>query len=388
MSGTELDFEKLKEIQNNALRDPYQVICGNYELHGVLPQSLDHQMRGNFLSLLEKLKITLLVTREYEHLIIALNAKNGKLNQSFLHLPHPNGIAVNRKTNKVYIASTRSPSQIVELSTIKNLMVRDGHPGKNRKDKLLVPSRVKYYAGAYYFHDLAMIGEKLYANSVGKNGVIEINFSTSSSEKIIWSPLSSRAQNTNHLQLNSIAAGKSLSESYFSASAEKPGEYKPGDIRFPVDKKGVIFSGKTKKVIARNLTRPHSAKIYKNRLWVNNSGYGEFGNIQNGELNVITKFDGWTRGLAFFNNIAFVGVSKIIPKFRVYAPGIKGESQECSVYAIDLKEKKIIGAIEWPYGNQIYGIEWMDAKKCDGFPFTKPAPSTENEKDLFFRHNL
>ena len=195
-----------------------------------------------------------------------------------------------------------------------------------------------------------------------------------------------KLQNTNHLQLNSIAAGRTLAESYFSASAEKPGEYKPGDINFPVDKRGVIFYGKTKKVIARNLTRPHSAKLYKNKLWVNNSGYGEFGSIEDGSLSVLMKLPGWTRGLSFFGNIAFIGVSKIIPKFRVYAPGIKSDIQECAVYAVDLKTKEILGSIEWPYGNQIYGIEWIDAKKCAGFPFTEPGPSTEDEKRLFFRH--
>jgi uncharacterized protein (TIGR03032 family) len=386
MISEEEDFEKLKEIQNKALRDPYQVICGTYELHGIVPRSFEYKMQGRFSELLEKLNITLLVTREYEHLMVAMNVKKGRLNQSFLHLPHPNGIAVNRKTNKVYVASTRSPSQIVELSLVNKLMNRDGHVSTAGEEKLFVPARVKYYAGAYYFHDLAIIGDKLYANSVGKNGVIEINMSSAASEKVVWSPLPEKMQNANHLQLNSIAAGKTLASSYFSASAEKPGEYKPGDLRFPVDKKGVIFSGKTKKPVARNLTRPHSAKLYKNKLWINNSGYGEFGYIKNGVLQVCMKFAGWTRGLCFLDNIAFVGVSKIIPKFRVYAPGIKGDRQECSIYAVDIKKREIIGAIEWPFGNQVYGIEWIDAKKCGGFPFTNPGPSTESEKDYFFRH--
>ena len=386
MSVKEADYEKLRQKQSEAIREPYEVICGSYEANGITQQSLEYNIRGKFLSILEKLNVTLLVTREYEHLVIGLNAKKGKLNQSFLHLPHPNGIAVNKKKTKVYIASTRSPSQIVELSLVNDLMKRDGHNGTATKQKVLVPSRAKYYAGAYYFHDLAMIGDKLYANSVGKNGVMEINMDTATSEKIVWSPLPPKSQNANYLQLNSIAGGKTLADSYFSASAEKPGEYRPGDLKFPVDKKGVIFAGRTKKVIARDLTRPHSAKLYKNKLWVNNSGYGEFGQIENGEFKVYMRFDGWTRGLAFFDNFAFVGVSKIIPKYKIYAPGIKGDVQECSVYAIDLEKKKVVGSIEWPYGNQIYGIEWMDADKCSGFPFTQAGPSSESEKDLFFRH--
>lgn len=379
-------YQQLLDRQNQAMRDPYQVICGSYEMHGIVPASLEYELEGRFLSLLEKLRLTLLVSREYEHLLIALRAQGRKLQQSFLHLPHPNGIVVNHRTDKVYVASTRSPNQIVELSLVSSLMPRDGYKSKVKKGNYLVPSRIKYYAGAYYFHDLAIIGGRLYANSVGKNGVIQINMDRAASEEVVWSPLPESMRNTNHLQLNSIAAGPSLAASYFSASAEQPGEYKPGDLRFPVDQKGVIFHGKTRKVIARGLTRPHSAKLHRGKLWVNNSGYGEFGFIENGSLQVGIKFGGWTRGLCFFDNIAFVGVSKIIPKFKAYAPGISSENQECAVYAVDIDKQKILGAIRWPWGNQIYGIECMDTAKCSGFPFTQAGLSAEDEKDFFFRH--
>ncbi len=381
-------FENLREIQNNALRDPAQVICGNYELSGITPYSLQYTTNKTFLELLEKLKVTLLVTREYEHLILALYVVNGKLRQSFLHLPHPNGIAVNHNTQKVYVASTRNPNKIVELSVVKNLMDRSGYNRKHNGENYLTISREKYYAGAYYFHDLAFINRKLYANSVGKNGIVEINFNSSSSEKVVWSPLPSTLQNSNYLQLNSIAAGKKITESFFTASADKPGEYKPGDIRFPVDKKGVVFSGKTKKPVVRKLTRPHSAKLHKNKLWINNSGYGELGFVEKGIFKPVMKFPGWTRGLIFINDIAFVGVSKIIPKYSIYAPGLNPENQQCAVYAVDIKTKKIIGNIEWQMGNQIYGIEWVNSSHSIGFPFTGVHASGADEQDFYFRHDL
>lgn len=385
MTGTKAHFEQLRAIQNNALRDPAEVICGRYEASGIMPESLEYCTEGNFPELLEKLKITLFVTREYEHLVLALNVKNKKIRQSFLHLPHPNGIVVNHKTNKVYVASTRSPNNIVELSVVSKLMERAGYPKGRRKENFLSISRIKYYGGAYYFHDLALINGKLYANSVGRNGVIEIDFNSSTSEETVWSPLPAKFQTANHLQLNSIAAGKTLADSYFTASAEKPHQYKPGDINFPVDKKGVIFHGRTKKVIARNLTRPHSSKLHQGKLWVLNSGYGEFGFIDKGAFKPMFKFPGWTRGLVFFDNIAFVGVSKIIPKFKIYAPGLQTDNQVCAVYAIDIKAKKIIGHISWEMGNQVYGIEWMNSNVSSGFIFTEAKASAAYEQDFFFR---
>ena len=368
-------FNTLLGIQNSALREPSEVICGNYIVNGVMPESLDYTVSGDFISVLEKLKITLLITREYEHLVIALNAKSKKLRQSFIHLPHPSGIAIDPKTNNVYIAATRNPNQIIELAV-------------DSKEKTLTPARVKYYGGSYYFHDLAFINGDLYANSVGKNSVIKVDFNSSKSDKVIWSPLSAKENTRNHIQLNSIAAGKSLADSYFSASAEKPGKYKPGDLKFPVDKKGVIFHGKTGNVVATGLTRPHSARFYKNKLWVDNSGYGQFGSIENGKFSSFAKLPGWTRGLCFKDHVAFVGVSKVIQKYKVYAPGIKEKQQQCGVYAIDMNTKKILGHIEWASGNQIFGIEAISSDICRGFLFTNVAPSNEQEINFFSNYTI
>ncbi len=68
-----------------------------------------------------------------------------------------------------------------------------------------------------------------------------------------------------------------LSESYFSASCDQISARRPGHKNFPVDKRGVIFSGKTREPFARGLTRPHSARLNQGQVWVDNSGYGEFG---------------------------------------------------------------------------------------------------------------
>ncbi len=73
--------------------------------------------------------------------------------------------------------------------------------------------------------------------------------------------------------------------SFFSASgggrARRAG---PGHRDFPVDRRGVVFSGATREVVARGLTRPHSARLHDGRLWVDNSGYGEVGVVERRRL--------------------------------------------------------------------------------------------------------
>src|SRR5205823_12622765 len=88
----------------------------------------------------------------------------------------------------------------------------------------------------------------------------------------------------NYLQLNSIAAGPSLKTSYFAASAAAPSRRRPGHLNFPVDRRGVVFSGATREVVGTGLTRPHSARLRGQEVWVDNSGYGELGRIVAGRF--------------------------------------------------------------------------------------------------------
>ena len=70
------------------------------------------------------------------------------------------------------------------------------------------------------------------------------------------------------------------------------------------------------------MTRPHSARFREQEIWVDNSGYGEVGLVQDGRLQVVRKLPGWTRGLCIIDDVAFVGTSRIIPKYARYAPGL------------------------------------------------------------------
>src|SRR5262249_51130660 len=138
----------------------------------------------------------------------------------------------------------------------------------------------------------------------------------------------------NHIQLNSIAAGATVRDSFFSASVAAPGRRRPGHLDFAVDGRGVIFSGRTREPICVGLTRPHSARLHRGRVWIDNSGYGEVGYADQGHFKAIARLPGWTRGLCFVRDVAFVGTSRVIPKFARYAPGVKASEAMCGVHAV------------------------------------------------------
>jgi len=125
--------------------------------------------------------------------------------------------------------------------------------------------------------------------------------------------------------------------------------------------------------------------LYNGRIWVDNSGYGEFGFADNDVFTPIARLPGWTRGLCFHDRIAFVGTSRVIPRFRQYAPGLDVDASLCGVHAVDIESGQVLGSLVWPYGNQIFAIDWISSQVASGFPFPVGAKrATAREKVLFY----
>lgn len=369
-------------------RDTAQVTSHWDQANQVSEDLLEYKEKGNFFGLLEDLKITLLVTREYEHLLLALSTKNSQPHLSYFNMPHPSGLAVDREKGLVHVASTRNPNQIFTLKPVSSTMNRLDAESSDTTSAPLVPVKSIFLPGCMYMHDLAVINSELYANAVGHNAIVKI--SDDGEYKRVWWPKCIEVDGKpvfgqNHIQLNSIAQSNTIENSYFSASSLDIEDLRPGDPDYPVDKRGVIFDGKTREPIAQGLTRPHSARIFQDKVWVNNSGYGELGYCKDGKFNPITKFDGWTRGLFSTENVAFVGTSRVIPRFSQYAPGLDVNKSVCGIHAIDLRSGDFIGSITWHSGNQIFAIEAVSQTFSLGFPFTRNR-NQESEKLLFYTY--
>jgi uncharacterized protein (TIGR03032 family) len=354
------------------LREPQEIAALSEGFPAPDPRLLEQRSDPAFWTLLRKLKLRLFVTREYEHLVLSLAAPAGRPDVTHAALPHPSGLAADRASGGVHVASTRNPNVLMEFRPVA------GGPSAG----FLVPTRARFLPGRLYLHDLAWIGGRLCGNAVGENAIVRLRYDAPP-ERIWWPKAIERRGRPDHgrntLQLNSIAAGRGLSDSYFSASCERPQGPVPGDAGFEVDGRGVIFSGRTREPSARGLTRPHSARLQDGRLWVDNSGYGEVGFVEDGRFIAKSTLPGWTRGLALAGRIGFVGTSLVLRRFAAYAPGLDLGRCVCGVHAIDLETGRRVGSVVWPWGNQIFAIEAVPQDSSRGFP-----PGGDAARDLYY----
>lgn len=75
---------------------------------------------------------------------------------------------------------------------------------------------------------------------------------------------------------------------------------------------GCVIDVQSNQIVATGLSMPHSPRWYQNKLWLLNSGTGEFGyiNLEQGIFEPIAFCPGYLRGCAFYQNYALVGLSQ------------------------------------------------------------------------------
>jgi uncharacterized protein (TIGR03032 family) len=74
---------------------------------------------------------------------------------------------------------------------------------------------------------------------------------------------------------------------------------------------GIVIDVANQQVVAAGLSMPHSPRLHAGRLWLLNSGGGEFGfvDISSGRFEVVAFCPGYARGLAFVGRHAIIGLS-------------------------------------------------------------------------------
>jgi uncharacterized protein (TIGR03032 family) len=118
---------------------------------------------------------------------------------------------------------------------------------------------------------------------------------------------------------------------------------------------GCVIDVRTDEIVCDGLSMPHSPRYYQGRLWLLNSGTGEFGYIDmtSGAFEPLAFCPGYLRGLAFFGNHAVVGLSR--PRRDGAFSGLaldglleaKEAEARCGVMVIDISRGDIIHWLEF-----------------------------------------
>jgi len=114
---------------------------------------------------------------------------------------------------------------------------------------------------------------------------------------------------------------------------------------------GCVIDVLTDQIICTGLSMPHSPRYYDGRLWLLNSGTGDFGYVEpaTGTFEPVVFCPGYLRGLAFWKHYAVVGLSKPRTEDKTFG-GLaldqrlvaKDAEPRCGLMVIDLHTGSIV----------------------------------------------
>lgn len=130
---------------------------------------------------------------------------------------------------------------------------------------------------------------------------------------------------------------------------------------------GVLLSYSDSEVVSSGLSMPHSPRIYRNKLWVLESGLGELQTVdpKNGQRTTVARLPGYLRGLTFYDKYAFIGLCKI-RESNMFG-GMKVSQiypeLECAVYVVDIERGETAHFVRFTKGIE----ELFDIRVLPGF---------------------
>ena len=148
---------------------------------------------------------------------------------------------------------------------------------------------------------------------------------------------------------------------------------------------GCILEVPSSRVVTEGLSMPHSPRMYRDRLWVLNSGKGELTMVDpnSGQQSTIATLPGYTRGMAIVDRYAFIGLSKIRETaiFGNLPICDRFDELKCGVAVVDLQTRKMISCLEFKSGvDEIFDVQVAGFKQAI---ISGPYATTDGDSQIW-----
>lgn len=234
-------------------------------------------------------------------------------------------------------------SALYQIWRFENALARGQlHQGH---DRLYVP-KVSHVTGDLDVHDLAVDaeGRLLFVNTL--YGCLATVSDRHSFVPLYRPPFLSKLAAEDRCHLNGLAM-RDGRPGFLTAVSE--GDVADGWRDHRRDG-GVVIDIEADQVVVRGLSMPHSPRWHQGRLWLHNSGTGEFGwaDLARGWFEPVTFCPGYLRGLDFVGDFAVIGLSE--PRGEKAFAGLalqgrieaKKAKARCAIQVIDLRSGDVV----------------------------------------------
>jgi uncharacterized protein (TIGR03032 family) len=243
-------------------------------------------------------------------------------------------------------------------------------------------ARTAHVTGNIRAHEMAFVGNQLWVVNTLFSclATIEPGFSFVPQ----WKPafISNCHVPGDRCHLNGLALEKGRPK-YVTAMAETD---EPNGWRVNKETSGVLIDIDSHEVVCRGLAMPHSPRVYQGKVWAHDSGRGQLVVIDpnTGTWETVAALPGYTRGLAFCNNYALVGLSRIreTAVFGGVPIAQRPEELKCGVAVVDLRSGQMAAAFYFAAGiEEIFDIQVSPGV---GYPLIRgPLPKDDQTEEIW-----
>jgi uncharacterized protein (TIGR03032 family) len=333
---------------------------------------VDYRYSPSLFDILKHLKCSLIASTYQGGKVLAIGSVEDKLKISVLDCEQPMGLAVGRD---VVAIGCRSQIQFFRAAH----QIAPALSASGKADGCYVPN-VSRHTGRILGHDLGWGEEGLWVVNTLFSCLCTLDDAHSFVPR--WKPrFISQLADQDRCHLNGLAMDGGAPR-YVTALAETDSA---AGWRENKAKSGCLIDVTSGEVICRGLAMPHSPRVYQDKLWVLNSGQGQLSQVDRltGKLTLVEDIPGYTRGLSFHGQFAFVGLSRIRESnvFGGLPISEKREELYCGIAVIDLLTGKTAATFRFLSGvEEIFAVDVIPGRLN---PVLGGASSGETQQEIW-----
>lgn len=271
----------------------WQDVAGYAEEH-----PLSSTPSPNLGHVLQQLRVSVAVSTYQSNQVLFLRSRGNQLNTHFVSFPRPMGMVCDG--SRMFLGTN---AEVIEFRNMPDVgSRREGLP-----DAVFVP-RVTHATGEIDIHELGLAKKELWVVNTRFSCLSTIDYDHSFVPR--WRPSFITGYSPDdRCHLNGVAMVNGQPK-YVTALGECD------HARGWRDNKasgGILMDVDTKQVLIRGLSMPHSPRWYRDKLWFLESGRGALCLLdrKTGAKKTVATLPGFTRGLNFYGQFAFIGLSQV-----------------------------------------------------------------------------
>jgi uncharacterized protein (TIGR03032 family) len=321
------------------------------------PESLRAVHTPNFPALLRRLGASLLVTTYQAGKLVMVRDEGDHLNTHFRSFQAPMGLAL--QGDRLAIGTSVQVWEYVDVPAVTAKLELPG-----RHDACFLP-RSCHVTGNIQGHEMAWgTGQELWVVNTRFSCLCTLDRSASFTPR--WRPpFVTALEPTDRCHLNGLGMVDGRPR-YVTAlgATDAPAGWRENKARG-----GIVMDVSAGAVLARSLSMPHSPRWYGGRLWVCESGAGTLGTIDvaSGRYEAVAAAPGFTRGLDFAGNLAFLGLSQVretaVFSGIAITERLSPSERTCGVCVVDLSVGQPVALLRFEEGVQeIFAVQLLPGR--------------------------